>query len=181
MLRRSWRTASSFSAAAGLSLTFVVQWWLEVPIAGSPCCSSPAPAFLSSRSRRLASLSARSRPPWASSACFQIPVLLVLMLLSGSTTPMESMPVWLQYLMKVISPTPHFVEFAKMCSIAARIFRIVWPQMAAVAALGAVYFGVHPAPLPPRYFRKLKHVAAVAGGLNAGGHPERRQWVLRET
>ena len=25
-----------------------------------------------------------------------IPVLLVMMLLSGSTTPMESMPVWLQ-------------------------------------------------------------------------------------
>jgi len=27
-----------------------------------------------------------------------IPVLLVMMLLSGATTPMESMPVWLQYL-----------------------------------------------------------------------------------
>ena len=26
---------------------------------------------------------------------------------------MESMPVWLQHLMKVISPTPHFVFFAQ--------------------------------------------------------------------
>ena len=42
-----------------------------------------------------------------------IPVLLVMMLLSGGTTPMESMPVWLQYLMNVISPTPHFVIFAQ--------------------------------------------------------------------
>jgi ribosome-dependent ATPase len=37
-----------------------------------------------------------------------IPVLLMMMLLSGAMTPMESMPVWLEYPMKLVSPTPHF-------------------------------------------------------------------------
>jgi hypothetical protein len=42
-----------------------------------------------------------------------MPVLMVTQLLSGSSTPMESVPVWLQYLMQTISPTPHFVAFAQ--------------------------------------------------------------------
>jgi hypothetical protein len=46
-------------------------------------------------------------------------VLIVTQLLSGSSTPMESMPVWLQYLVKTISPTPHFVAFAQAGCFAA--------------------------------------------------------------
>ena len=65
-----------------------------------------------------------------------------MMLLSGSTTPMESMPVWLQYLMKVISPTPHFVEFAQDVLYRGADFPLVWPQLLAVEIIGAVYFGV---------------------------------------
>ncbi|WP_432761623.1 ABC transporter permease [Rhizobium calliandrae] len=37
-----------------------------------------------------------------------MPVLIIMNLLSGSTTPMESMPVWLQNVMQ-LSPTTHFV------------------------------------------------------------------------
>ncbi len=70
-----------------------------------------------------------------------IPVLLVMMLLSGSTTPMESMPVWLQYLMNVISPTPHVVVFAQDVLYRGADLSIVWPEILATAAIGAVYFG----------------------------------------
>jgi ABC-2 type transport system permease protein len=70
-----------------------------------------------------------------------IPVLLVMMLLSGSTTPLESMPVWLQYVMKVISPTPHFVIFAQDVLYRGADFWIVWPEILATTAIGSVYFG----------------------------------------
>ena len=40
------------------------------------------------------------------------PVLVVLNLLSGSTTPMESITERLQHAMQVM-PTPHFVSFAQ--------------------------------------------------------------------
>jgi len=70
-----------------------------------------------------------------------IPVLLVMMLLSGGTTPMESMPVWLQYLMQIVSPTPHFVVFAQDVLYRGADLSIVWPQILATAVIGAVYFG----------------------------------------
>ena len=54
---------------------------------------------------------------------------------------MESMPVWLQYLMKVISPTPHFVVFAQDVLYRGADLSIVWPQILATAVIGAVYFG----------------------------------------
>ena len=71
-----------------------------------------------------------------------IPVLLVMMLLSGGTTPMESMPVWLQYLVKVISPTPHFVLFAEDVLYRGADFSIVWTEILATTVIGAVYFGI---------------------------------------
>ena len=70
-----------------------------------------------------------------------IPVLLVMMLLSGATTPMESMPVWLQYLMQVVSPTPHFLIFAQEVLYRGADLSIVWPRIFATAVIGAVYFG----------------------------------------
>jgi ABC-2 type transport system permease protein len=41
-------------------------------------------------------------------ALLAIPVFLVMQLLSGSTTPMESMPFWLRYVMLIISSDAAF-------------------------------------------------------------------------
>lgn len=71
-----------------------------------------------------------------------IPVLLVMMLLSGSTTPLESMPVWLAHVMNVISPTPHFVVFAQDVLYRGADFPTVWTEILATFVIGTVYFGV---------------------------------------
>jgi len=63
-----------------------------------------------------------------------------MMLLSGST-PLESMPVWSQYLMKIISPTPHFVIFAQDVFYRGADFSIVWSEILATTVIGPVYFG----------------------------------------
>jgi len=63
-----------------------------------------------------------------------------MMLLLGGTPPMESMPVWLQYLMQIISPTPHFVVFAQDVLYRGADLSIVWPEILATAVIGAVYF-----------------------------------------
>ena len=55
-----------------------------------------------------------------------IPVLVVLNLLSGSTTPMESMPTRLQHVMQ-FTPTTQFVSSAQAVLYPAG-FEIVWPQ-----------------------------------------------------
>ena len=99
--------------AAGLSLLLVVQWWLKVPIAGSILLFLGGSAFYVFTVAALGILLGTVAATMGQFGLLAIPVLLVMMLLSGGTTPMESMPVWLQYLMNVISPTPHFVIFAQ--------------------------------------------------------------------
>jgi ABC-2 type transport system permease protein len=73
-------------------------------------------------------------------ALLAAPVLLVMQLLSGGATPMESMPIWLQYLMRTISPTPHFVAFSQAVLYRGADLAIVWPLLLAMAAIGSVYF-----------------------------------------
>jgi ABC-2 type transport system permease protein len=67
-----------------------------------------------------------------------IPVLVVMQLLSGGATPMESMPVWLQHV--IVSPTPHFVAFSQAVLYRGADLSIVWPWLVAMAAIGSVYF-----------------------------------------
>jgi len=126
--------------ATGLSLMLVVEWWLQVPIAGS------LPLFLAGSCIyvfTVASLGIALGTVASTMAQFgllSIPVLLVMMLLSGSTTPLESMPVWLQYLMRLISPTPHFVIFAQNVLYRGAGASIVWSQILAMATIGVLYF-----------------------------------------
>jgi ABC-2 type transport system permease protein len=128
--------------ATGLSLLLVVQWWLQVPITGSillflggSCVYVLTVAALGIALGTIASTMAQF-------GLLSIPVLLVMMLLSGSTTPLESMPVWLKYIMLVISPTPHFVIFAQDVLYRGADASIVWPEIVATAAIGSVFFAI---------------------------------------
>ena len=127
--------------ATALSLAFVVEWWLQVPVAGSRLLFLAGACFYVFTVAALGIALATIASTMGQFGLLSIPVLLVMMLLSGSTTPMESMPVWLQYVMKVISPTPHFVIFAQDVLYRGADFSIVWPEILATAAIGSIYFG----------------------------------------
>jgi ABC-2 type transport system permease protein len=127
--------------ATALSLALVVQWWLQVPIAGSTLLFLGGACFYVFTVAALGIALGTVASTMAQFGLLSIPVLLVMMLLSGSTTPLESMPVWLQYVMKVISPTPHFVIFAQDVLYRGADFSIVWSEMLIMGAIGAVYFG----------------------------------------
>ena len=53
---------------------------------------------------------------------------------------MESMPVWLQYVMQTISPTPHFVSFAQAVLFRGADLTFVWRPLLAMFIIGSVYF-----------------------------------------
>ena len=53
---------------------------------------------------------------------------------------MESMPVWLQYEMRTISPTPHFVSFAQAVLFRGADLTLVWRPLVAMLIIGSVYF-----------------------------------------
>jgi ABC-2 type transport system permease protein len=128
--------------SAGLSLLFVVQWWLQVPITGSILLFLGGSCFYVFTVAALGIALGTIASTMAQFGLLSIPVLLVMMLLSGSTTPLESMPVWLKYVMLVISPTPHFVIFAQDVIYRGADASIVWPEVVATIAIGSVFFGV---------------------------------------
>jgi ABC-2 type transport system permease protein len=134
-----WANGLVITAAAGLSLTIVVRTLLGVPIAGS------VPLFLAGTALYLFFATAigiflgtvaRSMPQLGLLFMF---IALPMVVLSGSNTPLESMPRWLATIMQA-SPSTHFVSFAQAILYRGAGFDVVWPQFVAVAAIGGLFF-----------------------------------------
>ncbi len=128
--------------AATLSLQFVVHWWIGSPINGSLLLFVFGAAVYALVVAALGIMLGTLATTMGQFGLLAIPVLVVTQLLSGSSTPMESMPVWLQYLMQTISPTPHFVAFAQAVLFRGADITLVWRPLAAMLVIGAVYFTV---------------------------------------
>lgn len=67
-----------------------------------------------------------------------LPVIMLLTLLSGGMTPLESMPVWLQSAVQV-SPAMQFVAFAQAVLYRDAGLAIVAPRLLILAALGVAF------------------------------------------
>jgi ABC-2 type transport system permease protein len=66
-------------------------------------------------------------------------VVLVLQLLSGGSTPVESQPGWLQTLTYLL-PSRHFVSFSQVIIYRGGGIGAVWRQFAMVGAVGLAFF-----------------------------------------
>jgi ABC-2 type transport system permease protein len=62
-------------------------------------------------------------------------------MLSGSNTPLESMPPWLATIMQA-SPSTHFVSLAQAILYRGAGFAVVWPQFVVVAFIGGLFLGL---------------------------------------
>jgi len=125
--------------AAALSLWLVVQGVLRVRIAGSMTLFIAGTVLYQISVGALGILLATCTNSMGQFGMLVLPVVLVLSMLSGSLTPMESMPVWLQRVMQ-FTPTPHFVSFAQAVLYRGAGFAIVWPDLAALAGITIVPF-----------------------------------------
>jgi len=112
-----------------------------VPIAGSlPLFFAGAALVLFSTTSMgifLATI-ARNMPQFG---MLMILVLLPLQMLSGGSTPRESMPPLVQNVM-LFAPTTHFVELGQAILFRGAGFDVVWPQFAATFAIGVVFFAI---------------------------------------
>jgi ABC-2 type transport system permease protein len=140
MLAKMFANGLVILAAAMFSLEFVVHLWIGAPIVGSLLLFLVGAAIYALVVAALGILLGTLSTTMGQFGLLAMPVLMVTQLLSGSSTPMESMPVWLQYVMKTISPTPHFVAFGQAVLFRGAGFSIVWPLMLAMIAIGVVYF-----------------------------------------
>jgi len=139
MVAKVWANGLVIVVAATLSLKLVVQGLLDVPVAGS------IPLFVSGMVIYLFSVTAlgiflatlvRSMPQFGLLA---FPVFMVMNLLSGGITPLESMPEILQRVMQ-FAPSTHFVSFAQAILYRGAGFDVVWREFAVILLMGAVFF-----------------------------------------
>lgn len=140
MLAKVWSMGLVVLVASGLSLIFMVQGVLHVPIEGS------IPLFMLGVALSLFATTsigifmgtiARSMPQLG---LLMILVLIPLQMLSGGSTPRESMPQLVQDIMQTM-PTTHFVSLAQAILYRGADFSIVWPQFATLLVIGMAFFG----------------------------------------
>jgi ABC-2 type transport system permease protein len=139
MLAKVWSSALIIVVVSTLSLWLVVQGALAVPIAGSVPLFMAATAIymfsVSSLGIFLATI-ARSMPQFGLLAFL---VFIVLNLLSGGTTPLDSMPQWLQTALQC-SPTAHFVSVSTAILFRGADLSGIWMHLGAMSLIGVVFF-----------------------------------------
>ena len=139
MLSKVWAMGLVVLGASAASLLIVVQGLLAVPVQGS------IPLFLAGTALVLFATTslgiflgtlARSMPQFG---LLMMLVLLPLMILSGSVTPRESMPDWVQNVM-LAAPNTHYVMLAQAILYRGAGLSVVWPQFVALGLIGVTLF-----------------------------------------
>jgi ABC-2 type transport system permease protein len=141
MLSKLWPMALVVLLATGVSLTFIVRGALQVPISGSAALFMACAAmhlFATTCMGIFMATLARSMPQLA---LLILLTLLPLQMLSGGMTPRESMPAFARNIM-LAAPTTHFVSASQAILFRAAGLEVVWPQLLALACIGALFFGV---------------------------------------
>jgi len=141
MAAKVWTMALAVLGSTALSLIFVVQGLLKVPIEGSLTLFLAGTAlylFAATSMGIFLGTIARSMPQFGLLAML---VLLPLQMLSGGVTPRESMPHLVQHVM-LASPNTHFVMLAQGILYRGAGLDTVWPQFVALAAIGIILVGL---------------------------------------
>ncbi|MBU6464807.1 MAG: ABC transporter permease [Bradyrhizobium sp.] len=140
-MSKIWANVSVIAVAVSLSLYLVVRMLLKIPITGS------IPLFLSGTALYLFFATAvglflgtiaRSMPQLG---LLYMLVAVPMNVLSGSATPLESMPPWLATVMQA-SPSTHFVAFAQAILYRGAGLDVVWPQFLAIGGIGALFLAL---------------------------------------
>ncbi len=138
-MAKVWANSVVILIATAASLLLIVNMALKVPFAGSVTLwfigvglylffATALGIFLGTISRSMAQF-----------ALLIILVIVVLQMLSGGSTPVESQPRWLQY-MTYLLPARHFVSFSQVIVYRGGGLGAVWRQFLMVTAVGLGFF-----------------------------------------
>ncbi len=139
MFAKVWSMALVVLVASFISLRFVIQGALGVPVQGSvPLFFAGAALHLfatTSMGIFLATL-ARGMPQFG---MLLVLVLIPLEMLSGGVTPQENMPLFVREIMQ-FAPTSHFISLAKAILFRGAGFDAVWPAFLALTGIGSLLY-----------------------------------------
>ncbi|WP_029349800.1 ABC transporter permease [Bosea sp. 117] len=139
MVSKVWSMGLVVLVASAVSLIFVVQGALHVPINGSLTLflfGAALHLFATTCMGIFLATVAGSMPQFG---LLLMLVLLPLQVLSGGTTPRESMPQIIQDIM-LAAPNTHFVMLAQAILFRGAGLDVVWPQFLALLVIASVLF-----------------------------------------
>ncbi|MGO3741056.1 ABC transporter permease [Kerstersia sp.] len=140
MLAKVWSMGLVVLVAAALSLVLVVMQLLKVPVEGSVLLFIAGTAlhlFATTSMGIFFATLARSMPQFG---LLLILALLPLQLLSGSMTPRESMPQFVQDIM-YFAPNTHYVELSQAILFRGAGLEVVWQPFLMLFLIGCALFG----------------------------------------
>ncbi len=139
VLAKVWSSALVILVASALCLVIVIEMVLEVPIAGSRLLFLGGSALYLFFAAALGIFLGTVSRSMAQFALLFILTMLILQMLSGTDTPIESQPDWLQRFTFFL-PSRHYVSFSQAIICRGANFMTVWREFLIVAVLGLVFF-----------------------------------------
>ncbi len=141
MTAKVWSMGLVVLLATAGSMVFVVQGALGVTINGSVALFLACVALSLFATLSIGIFMATLTHSMPQFALALVLVLIPLQMLSGGSTPTDSMPVFVQNIMQ-LAPTTHFVAAAQAILYRGAGFDVVWPQFVANIAIGAAFFAI---------------------------------------
>ncbi len=141
MISKIWTMGLVVLCGSFLSLKFVIQGWIGIPIHGSIplfLCATALCLFATTSLGIFMGTIARSMPQFG---MLGILTLVPMLMLSGGITPRENMPLIVQKVM-MFAPSTHFIDAGRGILFRGAGIESVWPQFLFMLLIGAAYFAI---------------------------------------
>jgi ABC-2 type transport system permease protein len=138
-MAKVWANGLVILVAFTLSMIFVVEGALDVPIAGSRLLLFTGTTIYLFAAAAIGIFLGTIARTMAQFALLMMMTIMSMMMLSGGMSPIESQPEVIQPLTWLL-PSRHYMSFAQAVIFRGAGFDIVWPQFLTVAGLGTVFF-----------------------------------------
>ncbi|MBR2425469.1 MAG: ABC transporter permease [Lentisphaeria bacterium] len=140
MVSKIWSMGLVVLVASFASVVLIIEWFLKIPIAGSILLFTAGMALYLFAVTSLGIFLACKSQNMPQLGLLFILVFLPMNMLSGGSTPLESMPEILQTIMQV-SPTTQFVSFSQAILFRGAGIDVVWKEFLALFIIGSILFG----------------------------------------
>lgn len=140
-MAKVWANGLVILVAFTLSLNFIVQGVLDVPIAGSRLLLLSGTMIYLFAAAAIGIFLGTIARTMAQFALLMLMTVMPMMMLSGGISPIESQPDIVQPVTWLL-PSRHYMAFAQAIAFRGAGLDIVWPDFLTVAGLGSVFFAL---------------------------------------
>jgi ABC-2 type transport system permease protein len=138
-MSKVWANGLIILVAFALSILFVVEAILDVPIAGSQWLLIGGTSIYLFAAAAMGIFLGTIARTMAQFALLMMMVVMPMMMLSGGMTPIESQPELIQPITWFL-PSRHYMAFAQAVVFRGAGLYIVWPQLLTIIGLGSIFF-----------------------------------------